>query len=136
LIIHTRDAEEDTIEFLKTIGKGKARGVIHCFSGSSWLRDQALELGFYISISGIITFRKAEALREVVKEVPLDKLLVETDAPYLAPEPYRGKSNEPAYVVETAKKLADLKAVNFNDLCDQTTQNFLKLFSKVILPCA
>jgi TatD DNase family protein len=136
LVIHTRDAEEDTIEFLKTIGQGKARGVIHCFSGSSWLRDQALELGFYISISGIITFKKAEALREVVKEVPLDRLLVETDSPYLAPEPYRGKSNEPAYIVETAKRLADLKAVNFNELCDQTSQNFLKLFSKVILPCA
>ncbi len=136
LVIHTRDAEEDTIEFLKTIGQGKARGVIHCFSGSSWLRNQALELGFYISISGIITFKKAEVLREVVRDVPLDRLLVETDSPYLAPEPYRGKSNEPAYLVETAKRLAELKGVSFNEIGIQTTQNFLKLFSKVSLTCA
>lgn len=136
LIIHTRDAEEDTIDFLKTLGQGKARGVIHCFSGSSWLRDQALKLGFYISISGIITFKKAEVLREIVKEVPLDKLLVETDSPYLAPEPYRGKSNEPAFMIETAKKLAELKDVSLEELGTQTTQNFLNLFSKVNLICA
>jgi TatD DNase family protein len=136
LSIHTRDAEKDTIDFLKAIGQGKARGVIHCFSGSSWLRDQALELGFSISISGILTFKKAEALREIVKGVPLERLLVETDAPYLTPEPYRGKSNEPAYLVETAKRLADLKEVPFHELCTQTSQNFLKLFSKVSLTCA
>ncbi len=136
LIIHTREAEEDTLDFLATYGQGKARGVIHCFSGSSWLRDQALKLGFYISVSGIITFKKAEALRDIVKEVPLDRLLVETDSPYLAPVPYRGKSNEPSYLVETAKRLAELKEVSFNELCTQTTQNFLNLFSKVRLTCA
>lgn len=135
LIVHTRDAEEDTIDFIKTIGQGKARGVIHCFSGSSWLRDKSLELGFYISVSGIMTFKKAEALREVLKEVPLDRLLLETDAPYLAPEPYRGKSNEPSYIVETAKKLAELKMVSYDEICAQTSQNFLTLFSKVRRPC-
>lgn len=135
LVVHTRDAEEDTIDFLKTVGQGLARGVIHCFSGSAWLRDQALELGFYISASGILTFTKAEGLREVLKGVPLDRLLVETDAPYLAPEPYRGKPNEPAYIIETAKKLAELKSVSFEDICTQTTRNFLTLFSKARFPC-
>lgn len=133
LIIHTRDAEEDTIHALKTIGQGNARGVIHCFSGSAWLRDQALDLGFYISVSGIATFRKAEEIREVLKEVPLDRLLVETDSPYLAPEPYRGKPNEPAFVVEVAQKLAQLKGIPFDEVCRQTTENFLHLFSKVKL---
>lgn len=135
LIVHTRDAEEDTIHRIKTIGGGKARGVIHCFSGSAWLRDKALELGFYISISGIVTFNKAIALREIVRDVPLERLLIETDAPFLAPEPYRGKPNQPAYLVETAKKLADLKQVTYDELCHQTTQNFLTLFSKVKLSC-
>ncbi len=136
LVVHTRDAEEDTIHLIKTIGGGKAHGVIHCFSGSAWLRDQALELGFYISISGIVTFNKASALREIVKDVPLERLLVETDAPFLAPEPYRGKSNQPAYLIETAKRLAELKQVNYDELCHQTTKNFLTLFSKVKLSCA
>ena len=135
LIVHTRDAEEDTIDALKIIGQGKARGVFHCFSGSAWLRDQALELGFYISASGILTFKKAEDLREVFKEVPLDRLLVETDSPYLAPDPYRGKPNEPAYMIETAKKLAELKEISFDELGTQTTHNFLTLFSKVRFPC-
>ncbi len=134
LIVHTRDAEEDTIAWLKTVGQGKARGVIHCFSGSPWLRDQSLELGFYISVSGIATFKKAEALRETLKQVPLDRLLVETDSPYLAPEPYRGKSNEPAFVVEVAKALAILKETTLEEIAAQTTQNALTLFSKVRLP--
>lgn len=133
LIVHTRDAEVDTIDMIKTIGQGKARGVIHCFSGSAWLRDQALELGFYISASGILTFKSAEAIREHFKDVPFDRLLVETDSPYLAPVPYRGKSNEPAFVVETAKALAELRQVSFEELCVQTTENFLRLFSKVRL---
>jgi TatD DNase family protein len=133
LIVHTRNADEDTITCLKTIGQGKARGVMHCFSGNAWLRDQALELGFYISASGILTFRKAEDIREVFKDVPLDRLLVETDSPYLAPEPYRGKPNEPAFVVETAHVLAGLKGISFEELCAQTTQNFCTLFSKVKL---
>ncbi|MBY0501074.1 MAG: TatD family hydrolase [Alphaproteobacteria bacterium] len=135
LIIHTRDAEADTIELLKTVGRGRARGLIHCFTGSAWLRDQALDLGFYISVSGIITFKNAEALRDILKEVPLEKLLVETDSPFLAPEPYRGKPNEPAFVVETAKKLAEIKKVPFEMISDCTSHNFLTLFSKVRLPC-
>jgi len=135
LVIHTRDAEEDTIDLLKTIGKGKVRGVMHCFSGTPWLRDQALDLGFYISASGILTFKKAEGIREVFRDVPLDRLLVETDAPFLAPEPYRGKSNEPAFMVETAKRLAEVKGVSFEDICSHTTHNFLTLFSKVTLSC-
>ncbi|MBY0293671.1 MAG: TatD family hydrolase [Alphaproteobacteria bacterium] len=131
LIVHTRDAEKETIDLIKTIGQGKARGVLHCFSGTSWLRDQALDLGFYISVSGIITFKKAEELRVVLKDVPLDRLLVETDSPYLAPEPYRGKPNEPAFMIETVKKLAELKEIGYEKLCTETTQNFLTLFSKV-----
>lgn len=136
LIVHTREAEKETIEVLKTVGQGQSKGVIHCFSGSAWLRDQALELGFYISVSGIFTFKKAEELRQIIKDVPLERLLVETDSPYLAPEPYRGKSNEPAYVVEVAKRLAEIKGVSFADICNATTHNFLNLFSKVKLPCA
>lgn len=134
LIIHTRDAEKDTIELLRSVGGGKARGVIHCFSGSDWLRDQALELGFYISVSGIATFKKAEELRQVIAEVPLERLLLETDAPYLAPEPYRGKPNEPAYMIQTAKKLAEIKNVSLETIAEETTRNALTLFSKV-QPC-
>lgn len=135
LIVHTRDAEEDTIDLLKTVGQNRARGVMHCFSGSTWLKDQALDLGFYISVSGIVTFKKAESLRDILKEVPLERLLVETDSPYLAPEPYRGKSNEPAFMIETTKKLAELKGISFDSLATHTTQNFLTLFSKVSLSC-
>lgn len=135
LIVHTRQADEDTISLLKSVGQGKVRGVMHCFSGSAWLRDQALDLGFYISVSGIATFKKAQELRDILKEVPLDRLLIETDSPYLAPEPYRGKSNEPAFIVETAKKLAELKEISFDALVTHTTRNFLTLFSKVTLPC-
>ncbi len=135
LVVHTRDAEKDTIDLLKTVGNGRARGVMHCFSGSAWLRDQALDLGFYISVSGIVTFKKAQDLRGVLKEVPLERLLVETDSPYLAPEPYRGKPNEPAFLIETAKKLAELKEISFDSLATHTTHNFLTLFSKVSLPC-
>lgn len=132
LIVHTRDAEEDTISLLRD---ANPRGVIHCFTGTEWMRDKALELGFYISVSGIMTFKKAEDLRQVIKEVPLDRLLLETDAPFLAPEPYRGKLNEPAYLIETAKKLAELKNVSYDDICQQTTHNFLTLFNKVHLSC-
>lgn len=135
LVVHTRDAEEETIGFLKIVGQREVRGVLHCFSGSAWLRDQALELGFYISASGILTFKNASGLRDVFKEVPLDRLLLETDSPYLAPEPYRGKSNEPAFMIETAKKLAELKDVSLEEICVQTTQNFLTLFSKVKFSC-
>lgn len=135
LIVHTREAEQDTLDLLKDVGQDKVRGVMHCFSGSTRLRDQALDLGFYISVSGIVTFKKAQDLRDILKEVPLDRLLVETDSPYLAPEPFRGKSNEPAFMIETVQKLAELKDVTLDTLATQTTHNFLTLFSKVNLPC-
>lgn len=131
LIVHTRDAEEETIDLLKKNGKGKARGVIHCFSGSRRLMEESLDLGFYISASGILTFKKSEDLREVFRDVPLERLLVETDAPYLTPVPYRGKTNEPAFVVETAKALASLKGVSEEKLAVATTQNFFSLFTKM-----
>lgn len=129
LCIHTRDAETETIELLQA-AQGKATGLIHCFSGTSWLAKEALDLGFYISISGIATFQKAEEIREVVKFVPLDRLLLETDAPFLAPVPYRGKRNEPSFLVETAKVVAELKQMPIADLARQTTQNFFTLFQK------
>ncbi|MCI5050318.1 MAG: TatD family hydrolase [Rickettsiales bacterium] len=131
LIVHSRDADEDTVRILhEEYEKEAFTGLIHCFSSTKYLSDKSLEIGFHISISGIITFKKAEALREAVKTVPLDKLLVETDAPYLAPVPYRGKPNQPAYTRETAECLADLMEVSFEKLAEQTTQNFYNLFTK------
>lgn len=131
LIIHTRDAEEDTMRLLRDVGQGKVRGVMHCFTGSQWLADQALDIGFYISLSGILTFKKSQDLRDIAKTVPMDRLLVETDSPYLAPMPYRGKRNEPSYVVETAKVLAEVKGVDYATIAAQTTRNFHTLFNKV-----
>lgn len=128
LSIHTRDAEHDTIEMLREFPE--ARGVIHCFTGSEWLRDQALALGFYISVSGIITFNKSQNLRDCVKEIPLDRLLVETDAPFLAPVPFRGKKNEPGFISHTAEELAKLIGVSVDDIASKTTDNFFSLFSK------
>jgi TatD DNase family protein len=131
LVVHTRDAEDDTIAILsEEMEKGSFSGVIHCFTGSERLAGAALDLGFYISVSGIATFKKAEALRDVLKAVPLDRLLVETDAPYLAPQPHRGKTNEPAFVVHTAAMLAALKSVTKDELATATTENFFRLFSK------
>ncbi len=131
LVVHTRDAEEDTIQFLKEFGQGKVRGLIHCFSGTDYLAREALDLGFYISVSGIITFNKAEEIRKVIADVPMERLLIETDAPYLAPVPYRGKPNQPAYVVHTAQKLAEVKGVSLEEVADSTTRNFYQLFSKI-----
>ncbi|MDX1694060.1 MAG: TatD family hydrolase [Ketobacteraceae bacterium] len=130
LIIHTRDAREATIECLKTHGEGKVNGVLHCFTESLAMAEQAVELGFYISISGIVTFRSAKELREVVAALPLERLLIETDAPWLAPVPHRGKENQPAYVVEVAKKIAEIKQVSVEDVAQTTTNNFFELFSK------
>ena len=130
LVIHTRDAEEDTMRILRSAGQGKSRGVMHCFSGTQWLAEQALDIGFYISFSGIITFKKSEDLREVVKRTPLDRILVETDSPYLAPVPNRGKRNEPAFVVHTARLVAELKGVSYEDVVRQTGENFLRLFDR------
>ncbi|MDP2205266.1 MAG: TatD family hydrolase [Alphaproteobacteria bacterium] len=130
LVIHTRDAEEDTMRILREAGQGKARGVMHCFSGTKWLAEQALDIGFYISFSGIITFKKAEELREVVRRTPLDRILVETDSPYLAPVPKRGKRNEPSFVVHTARMVAELKGVSYEDIVHQTGENFFNLFGR------
>jgi hydrolase, TatD family len=132
VIVHTRDADEDTIAILADeMGKGAFPGLIHCFSSSAELAEKACGMGLYISISGIVTFKKAEALQDAVRQVPLDRLLVETDCPYLAPVPFRGKRNEPAYVAHTAAKVAELKGVAVADLARATTGNFLRLFAKV-----
>lgn len=132
LIIHTRSADPLTIEIL-TQAKSKYNysGLIHCFSSESIdFARSCLDLGLYISISGIVTFKKALALQEVVKFVPLDRLLVETDSPYLAPVPFRGKRNEPSFVKHVAEMVADLKEISFQEVADQTTENFFTLFSK------
>lgn len=131
VIVHTRDADPETAAILADeMRKGAFTGVIHCFSSGQELAEKALELGFYISLSGIVTFKKAEALREVVKIVPMDRILVETDSPYLAPVPHRGKTNEPAFVTHTAKTVAALKGVSGEELARRTTENFFKLFAK------
>src|SRR5437868_2190408 len=116
------------------MGQGAFTGLIHCFTGTQRLADAALELGLYISASGIATFKKSDALREVLKHVPLDRLVVETDAPYLAPAPHRGKRNEPAFVVHTAAKLAELKGVSAAELAEGTTENFFRLFNRAARP--
>lgn len=132
VIVHTRDADEDTAAILaEEAAAGPFTGLIHCFSSSRQLAEKAIELGLYVSLSGIITFNKAEDLRETVRGLPLDRLLVETDAPYLAPVPKRGKRNEPAFVAHTAAKLAELKGLEANALADATTENFYRLFTKV-----
>ena len=135
VIVHTRDADDDTIDILRDeMAKGRFTGLIHCFTGTQRLADASLALGLYISVSGIATFKNSQALREVIKSVPLEKLLVETDAPFLAPVPHRGKTNEPAFVVHTAKMLAELKGVTEDELAKVTTENFFRLFSKVQRP--
>ena len=129
VVIHTREAEAETIEILKSEYEGaQRRGVFHCFSGSMHLAQRALEIGFMISFSGIVTFKKADELRAVAKQVPLDRLLIETDCPYLTPIPYRGKRNEPAYVVEVARCLAGLHGVALEQVARVTTENFNTLF--------
>ena len=131
LVVHTRDAEDDTIAILtEEQEKDPITGVIHCFTGTARLAGAALELGFHISVSGIATFKKSDSLRATLKEVPLNRLLVETDAPYLAPQPARGKRNEPAFMVHTAAMLAELKGVSAEEMANATTENFFRLFSK------
>jgi TatD DNase family protein len=133
MVVHTRDAEDDTYRIMSEEHKGKLRGVMHCFSSEKWLAEKSLELGFYISFSGIVTFKKAEELRETAKIVPLDKVLVETDAPFLAPVPYRGKVNEPAFVANTGAFLAELYGVTPEEFAKITTGNFFRLFNKAQL---
>ena len=129
VVIHTREAESETIAILKSEYNGaERRGVFHCFSGSKDLAQRALELGFMISFSGIVTFKKAEELRDVAREVPLERLLIETDCPYLAPIPYRGKRNEPAYVVEVARCLAGIHGIDIEEIGRLTSENFVSFF--------
>jgi len=128
VIVHTRDARSDTLELIRLYGNMESAGVMHCFTESWEMAKQAIDLNYYISISGIVTFKNAGELRDVVKKIPMDRLLVETDSPYLAPVPYRGKSNEPKYVREVAEFIAELKGVPFEELAEVTTQNFLSLF--------
>ena len=134
IIIHTRDADLDTIKILKKeYSKGNFSGLIHCFTATQELAEEVLSLGLYISISGIVTFKNAENLRNIVKNIPLNRLLIETDAPYLAPVPMRGKRNEPAFVYHTANFLAELLNIKPLELYDITTKNFLNLFTKAVI---
>jgi len=129
VVIHTREAEAETIEILQSEYEGaRRRGVFHCFSGSMELAQKAIEIGFMISFSGIVTFKKADELREIAKEVPLDRMLIETDCPYLTPIPYRGKRNEPAYVVEVARCLAGLHGMEVEEMGHITEENFNRFF--------
>lgn len=128
LVIHTRSAAEDTLRVMREERAGEVGGVMHCFTESWDVARAALDLGFYISFSGIVTFRNATALREVARQVPLDRMLVETDSPYLAPVPFRGKTNQPGYVKHTAEEIARLRNVPFEEVARQTTRNFFTLF--------
>jgi TatD DNase family protein len=130
--IHTRDADEDTVEILQKFA-GRVRGIIHCFTGSQWLADECLKLGYNISISGIVTFKNAEALRKIVESVPVERLHVETDAPFLTPAPFRGVKNSPQYVVFTAQFVAELKKMSLADFSQQMIVNAQKMFPKLSL---
>jgi TatD DNase family protein len=132
LVIHSRDCDADMSRVLRDeSGKGAFPAVLHCFTGGRDLAFTAIELGHYVSFTGILTFKKSDALREIAAALPADRILVETDSPYLAPLPYRGKRNEPSYVVETAKVLAGARGVTPEEIARQTTENFFRLFNKV-----
>ncbi len=132
LVIHTRDADEDCGRILQDeMARGSFRAVLHCYTGGRDLAMKAISLGLSISFTGILTFKKSQALRDLAAELPADRIMVETDAPYLAPGKFRGKRNEPAYVVEIAKVLAETRGVSPDDIARQTTENFFRLFSKV-----
>lgn len=128
LVIHTRNAAADTLRLMREEGAGEAGGVMHCFTETQEVADAALELGFYISFSGIVTFRNAKALKEVARQVPLGRLLIETDSPYLAPVPHRGKTNEPAYVVHVAEEIAKLRGLSLTEVAQASSENFKRLF--------
>lgn len=131
LVIHTRDAEDDTADILtREVGRGGVTGVLHCFTGSADLARTALDLGFYVSLSGIVTFKNAKDLQETAKIIPQNRLLVETDAPFLAPVPHRGQTCEPAFVADTAAFLSDLRDEPLDELSAATTANFFRLFDK------
>lgn len=131
LVIHSRDADEDTVKHLTSDAAKNVRGIIHCFTGTAEMAKACLNLGYYISISGIITFKNATTLQDIVKWLPLDRILIETDSPYLAPVPYRGKPNHPAYVVHVAEKIAQIKDISLATVVTQTTKNFLNICSKI-----
>ena len=132
LVIHSRDADDDMAAILRDeMGKGAFRALLHCFTSSRALAETGLELGLYVSFSGVLTFKNSQELRDIAKDVPLERLLVETDAPFLAPVPFRGKPNQPAYVAETAKVLAEVKGIPAAELAAVTTANVLTLFAKM-----
>ncbi len=135
LIVHTRDADKDTIRILKEEGAGtKLKGQIHCFSSGEYLAEEALALGFYLSFTGIVTFKSATEIQAVAKSAPLDRILVETDSPFLAPIPHRGKTNHPKYVAHTGEFIAELRGINTEKIAQATTENFYKLFDKAKAP--
>ena len=137
LVVHTRDADGDTIRILEeAMAAGRFSGVIHCYSSSPELAYRALDLGLYLGIGGMLTFKRCEALRATVREVPLERLLLETDAPYLAPEPFRGKRNEPAYVAHVAARLAEVRGVPVAAIERATSENFFRLFAKARPPAS
>ena len=131
LIIHTRSSAADTVRILKEEGAGEVGGVMHCFTESWEIAQAAMDLNFHISLSGIVTFKNAAVVHEVATNMPLDRLLIETDSPYLAPVPYRGKLNDPAKVIHVAEKIADLKGISVAEVAQASTENFFKLFSKI-----
>lgn len=132
LVIHTRDADEDMVRILREESEeGPFPGLLHCYSSGRPVAEAALELGLYVSLSGVVTFKNAAPLREIVRDLPADRLLVETDAPFLAPIPFRGKRNEPAYVTHTAAKVAEIKGMDYDDFSALTTANFFRLFTKM-----
>jgi len=128
LVIHTRNSPEDTLRIMREENAQQVGGVMHCFTESLDVALEAIALGFYISFSGIITFKNAHTIKEVAKHVPLDRILVETDSPYLAPTPYRGKTNQPSYVKHVAEEVANLRGISFDELAAATTENFFRLF--------
>jgi TatD DNase family protein len=137
LVIHSREADADMARILKEeTEKGAFSAILHCFTGSRELAFAAVDLGLYLSFTGILTFKNSQGLRDIARDLPADRILVETDAPYLAPGPHRGKRNEPAFVVETAKVLAAARGVSFEEIARQTTENFFRLFGKVPRPVA
>lgn len=136
LIVHTREADEDTVKILSDeMAKGAFKGLIHCFTSTKYLAEKSIELGMYVSLSGIISFKSAEDIRNTVKGLPLERLLVETDAPFLAPLPHRGKRNEPSFVAHTNRKLAEIKGITEEECAKATTENFFRLFDKAARPC-
>jgi TatD DNase family protein len=137
LVIHTRDADADCQRILEEeVGKGPFKAVLHCYTGGRELAMRAAELGLWVSFTGILTFKNSQYLRDIARDLPADRILVETDAPYLAPGKHRGKRNEPAFVVETARVLAETRGVSLDDIARQTTENFFRLFDKVPGPNA